>query len=80
MKRVTFAISAVGIAISGYALPGRFADNSTDLASLSLKAGFLLLFICSFIVNGYCIVNYFKRRRYNGIRTIRQYYLQRSIR
>lgn len=80
MKRVTFAISAVGLIISGYAIPGRFAHDSSDMASLALKAGFILLFLCSFLVNGYCIISYFKRRRYNGIRTIRQYYLQRSTR
>ncbi|RKS23309.1 hypothetical protein CLV94_2216 [Flavobacterium endophyticum] len=88
MKRITFAISTVGLLISGYALPGRFADDSTDMVSLSLKGGFILLFICSFIVNGYCIMDYFRRRRnfgrkrHYGIRTIRQYYHhpQRTIR
>jgi hypothetical protein len=86
MKRITFAISTVGLLISGYALPGRFADDSTDMVSLSLKGGFILLFVCSFIVNGYCIISYFKRKRsfgrkrLYGTRTIKQYYPQRSIR
>ena len=80
MRRITFAISAVGLAVSIYALPGRFADNSADLTSYLLKGSFVLLFIVSFIVNGYCIVNYLRKNKYNGIRTIRQYYLQRSTR
>ncbi len=86
MNRLTFAISTVGLLISGYALPGRFADTSSEMASLLLKGGFILLFICSFIVNGYCIINFFRkkrsfgRRKHYGIRTVRQYYPQRSTR
>lgn len=87
MNRLTFAISTVGLLISGYALPGRFADSSVAMASLLLKGGFILLFICSFIVNGYCIISHFRkkrsfgRRKHYGIRTVRQYYHpQRSTR
>jgi hypothetical protein len=80
MKRITFAISAVGLAVSIYALPGRFADHSADLTSLLLKLSFVLLFIISFIVNGYAITSYARKRKQIGIRTIRQYYLQRSTR
>lgn len=80
MRRITFAISAVGLAVSIYALPGRFADHSVDLTSYILKGGFILMFFISLVINGICISGYLKQNKNTGIRTIRQYYLQRSIR
>lgn len=80
MRRIAFAISAVGLAVSIYALPGRFADNSADLTSYILKGSFILLFLISFVINGICVIRYIKQNKKPGIRTIRQYYLQRSTR
>ena len=79
MRRIAFAISAVGLAVSLYALPGRFADNSADLTSFILKGSFVVMFLVSLIINMICIHDYFRKSK-NNIRTIRQYYLQRSIR
>lgn len=80
MRRIAFAISAVGLAVSIYALPGRFADNSADITSYILKGSFLMMFVISLIINGICVINYFRENKRPGIRTIRQYYLQRSTR
>lgn len=80
MRRIAFAISAVGLAVSIYALPGRFADNSADLTSYILKGSFVLLFLISFVINGICVISYIRQNKKPGIRTIRQYYLQRSTR
>ncbi|MFC6095210.1 hypothetical protein ACFPVY_01005 [Flavobacterium qiangtangense] len=80
MRRIAFAISAVGLAVSIYALPGRFADNSADLTSYILKGSFILLFLISFVINGICVIRYIKQNKKPSIRTIRQYYLQRSTR
>ena len=79
MRRIAFAISAVGLAVSLYALPGRFADNSADLTSYILKGSFISMFLVSLVINVLCILNYFRKSK-NNIRTIRQYYLQRSTR
>ena len=80
MRRIAFAISAVGLAVSIYALPGRFADNSADLTSYILKGSFIFMFIISLYVNVLCIFNYVREHKTPGIRTIKQYYLQRSTR
>lgn len=80
MRRFAFAISIVGLAVSIYALPGRLADHSADLTSYLLKGSFVFLFLVSFIINAICVVNYLRENRNSGIRTIRQYYLQRSSR
>lgn len=80
MRRIAFAISVVGLAVSIYALPGRFADNSADLTSYLLKGGFILLFAISFFCTGFFAINYIRQSRKPNVRTIRQYYLQRSSR
>jgi len=80
MRRIAFAISAVGLAVSIYALPGRFADNSEDLTSYILKGSFILMFVISLFINVLCIFNYLRENKTSGIRTIRQYYMQRSTR
>ena len=72
MRRIAFAISAVGLAVSLYALPGRFADNSADLTSYILKGSFVLMFLVSLIINLICIHDYFRKCK-NNIRIIRQY-------
>ena len=46
----------------------------------ALKAGFICILIISLSVCIYTVVSHFRRKRYNGIRTIRQYYLQRGTR
>jgi len=80
MKLRILALGAVGILFSGYAITGKFSDNYSELTNYLIKAVFILLFIVSFSACIYVIANYFKNRKQSGIRTIRQYYLQRGTR
>lgn len=80
MKTRILALGIVGIAVSSYAIVVKSFEKFPDWKDNLVQAGFICLFIISFAVCAYIVFNYFKRKRYNGIRTIRQYYLQRSSR
>ncbi|NBL64254.1 hypothetical protein GV828_03450 [Flavobacterium sp. NST-5] len=80
MKRITLAIATVLLVISGFAIPGRFADHSSNLNNFLLKVGFTALFIVCLLIIFSGVISFIRMKRYNGIRTIRQYYLQRSTR
>jgi len=80
MKLRILALGLVGIAVSSYAIAVKSSSPLIGLKDYAIKAGFICLFLISL---GACIsivVAHFKRKKYNGIRTIKQYYLQRSTR
>lgn len=80
MKSRILALGLVGIAVSSYAIAVKSSQKLIDWKDYAIKAGFICLLLISFGVCIYIVVSHFKRKRYNGIRTIRQYYLQRSTR
>lgn len=80
MRSRILAIGIVGIAVSSYAIVVKSADKLLDWKDYAIKGGFICLLLLSIGVCIYIILNYFRSKKYNGIRTIRQYYLQRSIR
>jgi|GEM_PF-6174224 len=80
MKSRILALGIVGIAVSSYAIAVKSTDKLIDWKDYAIKAGFICLLIFSLSVCIYVVVSYFRRKRYNGIRTIRQYYLQRGTR
>lgn len=80
MKSRILALGIVGIVVSSYAIAVKSNDKLSDWKDYALKAGFICILIISLSVCIYTVVSHFRRKRYNGIRTIRQYYLQRGTR
>ena len=80
MKSRILALGLVGIAVSSYAIAVKSSQQLIDWKDYAIKAGFICLLLISLGACIYIAVSHFKRKRYNGIRTIRQYYLQRGTR
>ncbi len=80
MKLRILALGLVGIAVSSYAIAVKSSQKLIDWKDYAIKAGFICLLLISIGACIYVIASHWKRKRYNGIRTIRQYYLQRSTR
>ncbi|WP_296148330.1 hypothetical protein [uncultured Flavobacterium sp.] len=80
MKSRILALGIVGIVVSSYAIAVKSTDKLTDWKDYGIKAGFIFLLIFSLGACIYILISHFRRKRYNGIRTIRQYYLQRGTR
>lgn len=72
------ALGIVGIAVSSYAIAAKSTDKLLHWKDYAIKASFVFLLVISLIVCFLIIFSYLKRKKYNGIRTIRQYYLQRN--
>lgn len=70
----------VGSFFSGYAISGKFSDNFSLMTNYLIKIGFGLILLASLIACLYVIIAHFRRKKYSGIKTIRQYYMQRSTR
>lgn len=80
MKSRILALGIVGIIVSSYAIVLKSFDKLSDWKDYAIKAGFICLLLLSIGACVYVILSHFKRKKYNGIRTIRQYYLQRGLR
>ena len=80
MNSRILALGIVGIAVSSYAIAVKSTDTLIDWKDYGFKALFISVFIISCSACIYTVTSHFRRKRYNGIRTIRQYYLQRGTR
>jgi len=80
MKSRILALGIVGISVSSYALAVKYTDKMVTWKDYSIKVLLICILLISIGACIYVIAAHFKRKKYNGIRTIRQYYLQRGIR